>query len=50
MDKKKQNVFKSPDLSKLQEVVVDVKTKIYIEVGADPVEAKRRYLIRNGGK
>lgn len=43
---KKQNNFKSPDLSKLQEVVIDMRTKIYIAVGADPEEAKSRYLAR----
>ena len=46
MFKKKQNNFKSPDLTKLQEVVIDFKTKIYIALGADPEEAKSRYLSR----
>lgn len=44
MFERKQNNFKTPDLSKLQEVVIDFRTKIYIEVGADPAEAKSRYL------
>jgi hypothetical protein len=44
MFERKQNNFKTPDLSKLQEVVIDFRTKIYIEVGADPEEAKSRYL------
>jgi len=30
----------------LQEVVIDVRTKIYIALGADPEEAKSRYLAR----
>ena len=43
---KKQTNFKSPDLSKMQEVVIDFKTKIYIAVGADPEEAKTRYFAK----
>lgn len=47
---KKQNNFKSPDLSKLQAVVIDFRTIIYIAVGADPEEARTRYLTRNSIK
>ena len=47
---KNQNNYKSPDLTKLQEVVIDVRTKIYIAIGADPEEAKSRYLSRSGYK
>jgi len=36
--------FKSPDLSKLQEVVIDFITKIYIPIGADAEKAKRHFL------
>ncbi len=43
---KKQTTFKTPDLSKMQEVVIDLKTRIYIEQGADPVKARERYLAR----
>lgn len=50
MNFKKQNVFKSPDTSKMQEVVIDQKTKIYISVGADPEEARKRYLERMAAK
>jgi hypothetical protein len=46
MFKKKQNNFKSPDLTKLQEVVIDFRTKIYIALGADPEEARSSYLSR----
>jgi len=46
MLEKKQNIFKSPDLSKLKEVVVDHRTRIYIAQGADIEEAKNRYLSR----
>ena len=48
MNDKKQIVFKSPDLTKLQEVIIDMKTIIYIALDADPVEAKTRYLSRLG--
>lgn len=43
---KKLNVVKSPDLSKLKEVVIDHRTKIYIAPGADVEEAKERYFTR----
>jgi hypothetical protein len=46
MSEKKQNNFKSPDLSKMQAVVIDLRTIIYIAIDADPEEAKRRYLLR----
>jgi hypothetical protein len=43
---KKQTIFKSPDLNKLQAVVIDHRTKIYIALGADPEEARARYFSR----
>ena len=46
MFEKKQSNFKTPDLAKLQEVVIDARTKIYIELGADPEDARNRYLSR----
>ena len=46
MSEKKGNNFESPNISKLQAVVIDSKTTIYIEQDADPVEAKGRYLAR----
>jgi hypothetical protein len=46
MYEKKPAAFKSPDLSKLQPVVIDVRTIIYIALGADPEEARSRYLSR----
>ena len=36
--------FNSPNLSKLQEVVIDNRTKIYIPMGADAEEAKLKYF------
>ena len=44
MLEKKPIVFKSPDLSKLKEVIIDHRTRIYIAQGADVEEAKNRYL------
>ncbi len=52
MNTKKQNIFKSPDTSRMQEVLIDERTRIYIPKGADPVKAKARYierLIARGG-
>jgi hypothetical protein len=46
MSEKKQNNYDSPDVGKLQAVEIDHKTTIYIVKGADPVEAKKRYLAR----
>ncbi len=46
MQEKKQVIFKSPDISKMQVVVINNNTKIYIAVGADPEEARSRYLNR----
>ena len=46
MYEKKQAVTKAPDLSKLQAVVINLRTVIYIEVGANPEEARKRYLSR----
>jgi hypothetical protein len=50
MNDKKQINYKSPDTSKLQEVVIDGKTTIYIAMGADAEEARLRYLSRTGPK
>jgi len=43
---KKINTFKSPDLSKLKEVVIDHRTKIYVSPDADIEKAKESYLNR----
>ena len=39
-------MIKSPDISKLQEVIIDHRTKIYIALGADAEEARNRYVSR----
>lgn len=46
MFEKKQIVYKSPDLNKMQVVVIDHRTKIYIALDADPEEARSRYFSR----
>ena len=46
MYNKKNSTFKSPDLKKLQAVVIDFKTTIFIAIGADPGIAKKRYFAR----
>ncbi len=43
MIEKKPAEFKSPDLSKLKEVVINHKTRIYIAQDANIEEAKERY-------
>jgi hypothetical protein len=50
MQEKKQIVFKTPDVTKMQEVVINQRTKIYIAVGADPDEARSRYWARQDAK
>ena len=46
MSEKKTVDFDSPDVSKLKEVIIDHKTKIYIPFDADEEEAKNRYKFR----
>jgi len=43
---KKIVTFVSPDLKKLQAVVIDEKTTIYINKDSDPIDAKRLYAER----
>jgi len=50
MYEKKPNTFKSPDLMKLQEVIIDHRTSIYIALGADAEEARTRYKTRTAVK
>ena len=46
MSEKKGVNFESPNINKMQAVVIDHKTTIYIANGANPEEAKKRYLSR----
>lgn len=50
MQEQKEYQFSSPDLSQLQAVSIDHRTRIYIAIDADPVEAKERYLARAASK
>ena len=50
MAEKKHKPYVSPDLSKMQEIIVNWRTKIYVARDADPEEAKRRYLQRIDSK
>jgi putative ubiquitin-RnfH superfamily antitoxin RatB of RatAB toxin-antitoxin module len=50
MQEKKQIVFKTPDITRMQEVVINDRTKIYIAIGADPEEARTRYWARQEAK
>jgi hypothetical protein len=50
MQEKKQMTFKTPDITRMQEVVINARTKIYIAVGADPEEARSRYWARQEAK
>jgi hypothetical protein len=50
MYKKNIQNIKSPDLSKLKEVVIDHRTKIYISPTDDIEEARSRYLSRIAGR
>ena len=50
MQERKPIVFKTPDITKMQEVVINQRTKIYIAVGADPDEARSRYWARQDAK
>jgi len=50
MQDKKQTSFKTPDITKMQEVVINHRTKIYIAIGADPEEARSRYWARQDAK
>lgn len=50
MQEKKQTVFKTPDITMMQEVVINARTKIYIAIDADPEEARSRYWARQDAK
>ena len=47
---KRQTTFKTPNLSKMQEVIIDSRTRIYIALDADPEEARSRYLERQDAR
>ena len=43
---KRQPKARTPNVSKMQEVVIDGKTSIFIDIDADPELARSRYLAR----
>lgn len=47
---KKKSVGKTPNVSKMQEVIIDGKTRIYIDIDADPELARSRYLARQSAR
>lgn len=50
MQERKQTNFKTPDITKMQEVIINARTRIYIPIDADPEEARMRYLARQEAK
>ena len=48
--KKNRQFLKHLTLPRMQEVVINPRTKIYIAVGADPEEARSRYWARQDAK
>lgn len=50
MIKKTPNITVSPDVNKLQAVVIDLRTTIYVSLDTDPVEAKKRYIAKHKAK
>jgi hypothetical protein len=48
MSEKKQDQYKSPDLSKMQPVVIDRNTTLYIALDEDPEEARKKFISRVG--
>jgi hypothetical protein len=50
MQVKSNNNFKTPDITKMQEVIINARTRIYIRMGADPEEARIRYQARQEAK
>ncbi len=48
MNDRKQENFKSPDVTKLQAVVIDRNTTIFITTDQDPEEARKKFISRVG--
>lgn len=47
---KEKKISKSPDVSKMQMVVIDQKTKIFIAMDASADDARQRYMDHQAGK
>ena len=50
IQEKRHNNFRTPDISKMQEVIIDGRTRIYISIDSDPEKARMRYLSRHDAK
>jgi hypothetical protein len=48
MFEKKEHTYKSPDLTKMQEVIINHRTRIYIVPSTDVKEAKRSFIDKHG--
>lgn len=46
MFEKKTAEIKSPDLKKMQEIIIDLRTRIYVPIGEDPRKARERYMTK----
>lgn len=49
-EKKANNTYTSPDLTKMQAVIIDVKTTLYIAINANPKTARSNYFSRINAK
>jgi hypothetical protein len=50
MYEKKQNTYTSPDLTKMQAIVIDAKTTIYAALDVDPKVVRSNYFARINAK
>ena len=50
MQEKKQTVFKTPDITKMQEVVINARTKLYIAIGCRSGRSKKPVSYQTGSK
>ncbi len=48
MFEKKEHTYKSPDLTKMQEVIINHRTRIYVGPGVNVKEAKRNFIFKHG--
>jgi hypothetical protein len=46
MFEKKTVEIKSPDLKKMQEIIIDLRTRIYVPIEEDPQKARERYMTK----
>ena len=46
MFEKKTVEIKTPDLKKMQEIIIDLRTRIYVPIEEDPQKARERYMTK----